>query len=165
MMKLLLFIFFPIAVFSQETLNIEDGEITWKKVYETNLSEGEIKTSLRANSTLNPISDNFSGTSNLVSLKCEETIPIYLEGKIQFFVLIEFKENRYRVSVSDINVIPDETTEVFGVRSTEDGKALEDYQIRNNGEFRKNNMASNTRNCIENYFLDLFKFTEVSSNW
>lgn len=165
MKKLLLFIFFPIAALCQEPLTINNGEITWQKIYETDLSKEELKNSIKSNATLNPIAENFSGTANAVSLDCQKTIPIYLEGKIQFFALIEYKEGRYRVSVSNINVIPNQTMELWGVRETEAGKPLEDYQVRNNGEFRKNNMATNTRECIENYFVDLFYFTKVSNDW
>lgn len=162
---LLLLLFIPFLSFSQKQLEIENGEIIWQKVYETNLTKEEIKSSIKANPILNPILDNLSGTANPVKMECEETIPIYLEGKIQFFVLIQLKENRYRVTISNINIIPHQTVGIWGVNSSENPQNIEDYQIRNNGEFRKNRMARNTRYCIEDYLTELFKINNISNDW
>lgn len=152
----------PILSFSQTgALDLKDGNIYWQKIYETDLSKEEIRAIIKSNATLNPLFENFSGISNPARIKCkEEDLPNYMANPFQFFALVEFKNNRYRVTISDIKIIPrtlkiDDYSNNIQNNTPRD---LEDYQLKN-GAFRTfRSYASNARICLMNYFNDLFDF-------
>ncbi len=150
LMKLLLFLFYlPFIIgFNQsdtDNFEIENGKLIWQKVYETELTNeqiiGEIKKS--GNFKNIEISEDgvFAEFKNLsFDFKgfgsSEMSTPIYVaRNSANAFVQIEFKENRYRVTIKNIQL-----TQKYDDALSNQGEMtdIELYALRKkNTEFKK----------------------------
>lgn len=161
----LLLLFITSGMFAQKSENfrIENSKVIWEHVYTSNLSQQEIKEILSKDAVLSPITSNFTGTTNPVDPNCEESQAIFMYGQLQYFASIDFKEGKYRVTVSGIQIIPSNTISLYGVESSSNPSPYEGFIIKNSRDaFRTNNMAQNSLSCLNNYFLTTFEFKETS---
>ena len=148
-----------------QNFNAADGAITWQKVYESDLSQDQIRDLLSKDAQLAAIAPNFSGRTEGVALNCDGSMPLYMEGLLTYFVTMDFKDGRYRVSISDLQLIPSQTISLYGVESSTAPVALEDYQLRrSDGEFRKNAMAKRIMECMDQYLAGKFEFKELTEH-
>lgn len=157
----------PLFSFSQEHQNfkIENNILTWEKVYDSNLNSTEISVILKKDAVLNSLSESFTGQSTPQKIKCAETQAIFMDGSFQYYASIEFKEGRYRVQVSNIEVIPSMTIELYGVRSSEGPDPYSGIILKKDKNFRKNNMAQRSLECLNEYFSNKFEFTSIEKDW
>lgn len=166
MKKLFLLLWFSVTTLTaQENFTVDNDQISWQKVYETELSKQEIQEQLRQHPALSQIAENFSGTAKPTALNCEQSQAIYMRYPLQFFSNIEVKEGKYRVTVSRIEFIPEVSAEVFGIETNNNPEPWEDYAVKNSGEFRSNKMVQNSMNCIDLYLTELFKFNIQDTDW
>jgi len=169
MKKIFLFLFITSGMYAQspENFSIENSKVIWEHVYTSSLTSEEIKEILSKDAVLSPIAENFSGTTNSVDPNCQETQAIFMYGQLQFFTSIDFKEGKYRATVSGIQIIPSNTISLYGVESTNNPTAYEGFIIKNSKEeFRTNSMAQNSLNCLNTYFLSTFEFKKtLKEDW
>lgn len=157
---------FSLKAQDRGNFKVENGQIVWQKIYHTSLSEDQIKKAIQADPILNPMAADLSGTSNPVKVDCNKSLPIYMDGQVQYFGRIEVKEGRYRITVSNINIIPSMTISFMGARSGENPTPLETYQIRTRDQQLKNNsLATNTIGCLDAYFWKTFAFRLPEDDW
>jgi hypothetical protein len=168
-MKKFILIAFLIPIFSisQEHQNFknENNILTWEKVYESDLNSTEISEILTKDAVLNSLSEGFTGQSIPEKIKCEARQAIFMDGSFQYYASIEFKEGRYRVQVSSIELIPSITIALYGVRSSEGPEAYSGYILKNNGDWRTNTLAQNSIACLNQYFSNKFEFTSTEKDW
>jgi len=168
-LKIIFYLLFSSVLTAQnsENFSIENSKVIWEHVYSANISQEEIKEILSKDAILSPIATNFTGTTNPVDPNCQESQAIFMYGQLQYFATIDFKEGKYRVTVSGIQIIPSNTISLYGVESTTNPSAYESFIIKNSrDDFRGNNMAQNSLNCLNNYFLTTFEFKEtLKEDW
>lgn len=156
-----LFLFAPLFVYSQiENFSILNNQIQWQKVYELKLTKSEVIHLLKSSNKFAELTDNedtiYGVTQNLkVDFKRFPDYPsIYVQHTtvISKFI-IDFKENKYRVTVKDI-VVHDPSQNNHILRDVN----LERYGLKNkNTEF--NNRFINTNAKFYDYtFFNLFHF-------
>lgn len=166
MKKLLLFItLLTSSFYAQENFKIENNSIIWQKVFDnfTNLDLKQLQQNpFCANLQFNNV---ISGTSNYYQFPNKEGLPVFAYQDFKCFILVEEKENKYRVTISNITFKGLEI-EVFGVKNKSE-EYLSFYALKNNGgELRKNNSITNTLNSLNNFFIETFTLKEIiKSDW
>jgi hypothetical protein len=132
-----------------EKLNIkltDDQKVIWQKIYEVEFSGDTLIRNIKSLLRNNILTDQFDYEDNLFTgqinnAKLSDRSKIAVGGFTPYTarIKINIKDNKYRVTVSDI---------VFGGlprgRSTYDPNTLEDLVLKNkNNEFKKNNAVLN----------------------
>ncbi len=119
MKSILLFIcsIFLISFTLSETDNfeIEKGQVLWQKVYETDLTKEQLIGQVKSSGQFENISENgesLTAEINQLSMDfkgygiSEMSTPMYVSRSyIKAFVLIEFKDERYRVTLKNIKFV------------------------------------------------------------
>lgn len=88
-----------------------------------------------------------------------------MRDQIKFFSTIDFKDGRYRVTVSKIELVPSTSASLFGVETTNNPVPYEDYQVKKNGELRTGKMFRNSRKCLDKFFQEKFNLMKTSNDW
>ena len=90
-------------------------------------------------------------------MNCNNIMQLY-NSKFRFLVIIEVKDNKYRVTIKNIYF-------------TSPNPYLGDFEFsdfftrQNKTKFRKNKHITNAIKCIDKYFYNLFQLKESSNNW
>lgn len=166
MKKILILLLFCNSSFAQEAqgFKIVENSITWKHVYNADLSQDQIKSQLLADPYLNPIGQNFAGESNPKKMECKEATAIYWDAQLYYFARIQFKEGKYLVEVSNFQLIPNYSINFNGVESTKNPEALESFVLKNqNQEFKPGKLHQNALECLGQFLLQKFNFQEKST--
>jgi len=147
--------------FSQHNFNLENSLLKWQKVFHKTTNYSEIKEQLLSeNFVINKDNDiiNFEKSFTTNELKNHgykrSTFPTYFnDGTI--FGFIAFKENRYRVTITQIQFINILNPDIIN--------NISDY-IRNE---KKLNSKSNLKvlNTLESYFTKSFTLNDKKDNW
>ena len=159
------FLLVSAGAFGQHNFITENNEIIWQGVYQSELSKEDIKDLIKKDPVLTTIAEDFVGVSVPVDLDCDQTQPIFMRNQIQFFTAIDFKEGKYRVTVSKIELLPSTTASLYGVETTNNPIPYEDYQVKKNGELRTGKMLQNSRECLNKYLQEKFSLKEPSDDW
>lgn len=148
---------FSISNFAQNNNNfsVESKSLEWSYVFE--LNTGENISLLKDNLTLDFKNDNF-GTSKDQTISCNG-LSIYSRLPFNFNFKIESKDNKYRVVVSNI-IFNDNLN--FGNNTT---TKIEIYALKNSSEIKQNTQNIKNLNCLNEYFLNIFKIKSTKSNW
>lgn len=170
MKKLILILFICTAGFSQEAKNfkLQDNSLVWDHVFNSDLSQEKIKSILEADPFLNPLAANFSGESNPIKLNCEETTAIYWDAQLYYFARIQFKEGKYKVEVSNFQLLPSYSINLAGIQTSTTAEGLDKYIVKHNKpEIRSGSMHQNALECLDQYLLQKFSFQEDpdQNNW
>ncbi|MGM1056053.1 MAG: hypothetical protein ACQEWG_09225 [Bacteroidota bacterium] len=165
MRALFFFLLISAGAFGQQNFTTENNEVVWQKIYESELSKDDIKEIIEKDPVLTSVAENFIGVSVPVKLDCEQTQPIFMRDQIQYFTSIDFKEGRYRVTVSKIELLPSTTASLYGVETTNNPVPYNDYQVKKNGELRTGKMLQNSRECLNKYLQEKFNFKKSSDDW
>ena len=119
-MKLIILFFcstFLVSFYLSETDNflIENGQVIWQKVYETDLTNEELIGQIKTSGPFENVSENnesLTAEINQLSMDfkgygvSEMSTPMYVSRSyVKTFVLIEFKEKRYRVTLKNIKFV------------------------------------------------------------
>lgn len=177
-MKNILFIttvfIFTITGFSQNPLQLnfkldDNKNVIWQKVYETENIENVKKAITSSFFTSNLSDDNLIGQSPEVNLSSTKGVAMGAYSPYKVFIKIDLKENKYRVTVTDIVFVGMKTNiggdgNVFGAALAQPSR-LEDYAVKNkNNEFRKNGAATSLLKILNNDLDGYFTFNEQKSN-
>lgn len=131
-MKTLLFTLFGSMFFLLNSPNIDNfsiknGVLIWQKIYDTELSKEQLIHAIRSSGDFSNISvykDNLIAEISELSLSHKEynaiagvKAPHYAIHKyLKSYVVIDFKENRYRVTIKSIKFTPKDFSLEFGSR-------------------------------------------------
>lgn len=156
---------FYLPSFAQLNSNyhLDERSLSWSYVFESELSQQEIQNILKVDPLLNPISINFTGQTIPAKLKCDDTVAIYFEAPLSFFVNIQFKEGKYKVKISNIILSPTYTINIGMIQTTNTPEALERYVVKNNSaELRSGSLHQTALDCLDAYLLEKFNFHKVN---
>ena len=138
-LTLFLFAFFCLLGNAQETYNFstKDGEVIWQKVYPTTLDTKAVFDAIKTGGNLADITETEQVlTGNLVERAAEYSslgysrgnVPIFVNHLLGGFVKVEMREGRYRVTVSKMYRIDDNTPQRERTDFT--------FYVKKNGDFR-----------------------------
>jgi hypothetical protein len=112
-----------ISIFSQKYVDtlynfkVDTGNIIWQKVFETNKLK-QVKEFLKSNeftNTLTEVNNSFTGRTTNTKKRLVKNTPYYANFGFDGFCTIDFKENKYRVTLKDI-VFDGPTITVAGIQ-------------------------------------------------
>lgn len=166
-MKKLIFITLLISNFIQsqevnyERFKIEDNKIIWQNIY--NKDSITTAENIKKIPQLKMFTD---ATGEVINQKIDcKSVAIYMISTFRFNVLIEEKDNKFRITVSQI-LFDSNMQFNFGLVTT-DRKyiSLEEAEVRTSDKtFRKNNQSKTNLTCLDNFFLNFFK-QKQKSDW
>lgn len=166
-MKLLLFLLFSLSLQAQvSNFTIENNNLIWSKVYNDSVSSENLLKIVRTKGKFDQINlanneINFTLQYSNSDLKPYGykymTGAIFLQTGGTCIGLIEFKENRYKVSVYSIKINPD---------SEEDSKEypLSEYALKK-GEIKKIGTIRKALEFYDGYLTDVFSSKTVNKDW
>lgn len=137
-----LFLSITISTFSQ-SMALENGSIIWQKIYSSNKSIDEMHNLILKSGNFSDIKKTGSQiTANINQFllnrklsKSSGSLYMYTDD-ITGFVLIEFKEKRYRITVKNLTFISN--TEIHALGDGVGARtSLESYALNGKGEYRK----------------------------
>ncbi|MEJ5105557.1 hypothetical protein [Chryseobacterium sp. MYb328] len=167
--------------YSQEnSFSINNKQVVWQKIYDSTKNIDEVKNILTSSGKVNvtsiesgilngDVSDymmDYKGAGNT-----RAGTPIFIYSS-KFFTnfKIEFKENKYRVTITNIRLKGNSgSLYSSGVAISNDGNEnLESYALTNDKESFRNNFEGRASKIINYSFTQLFdvsKYTETNDNW
>lgn len=177
MKKFLFFLFISINTFSQEhNFVLENAEVKWEKIYDVSETKKEdvldkVKSFCLSNISYNnlQLTDDtitFQVNSDVFNLKKYgkkkfNSSMIYFY-EYNYLTTIEFKDNKYKVTLRDIKIIDNKTG--YGLNST-----FTDYFTKKKGtQFKDNSEAKDGLSLFNLHFSDKFNIqnTELKkSDW
>lgn len=176
-MKNFILFFFLISNFyvlgqneSPEDLNFildDNNKVIWQKVFEVGYGVESLVNDLKSyfennlfTNSMEPVNNGFAGKSATVKLSSIRGVAMGAYSPYSSFIKIDVKENRYRVSVTDIVFEGIETGVTSGGISISSTTplTLEDLAVKNTkSEFRKNSAAltllTTLNTDFNNYFI------------
>jgi len=157
----LLFILLSNHLYSQdikyENFIVQDKKIIWQKIYQ--------KDSIADLSKIPALKFNSNSTASCYNQKLScKGLAIYAQSTFQFDLLIEEKENKVRITVNNIVFDSNFQVSVGYITTSEKYVTLEEAELRTSDfKFRKNSQSQKNVNCLDNYFIDLFKPKSINS--
>lgn len=106
-----------IGTITSDTINfkIENRQIVWQKVYETKFTKEQLNSMITSSGMFKNITETQQGwTANIEELsldfqgvgESEMNVPMYIpRSYVKAFAVIEFKEDRYRVTIKSIKLM------------------------------------------------------------
>jgi hypothetical protein len=108
-MKYLIFLLSPFFAIAQNDFKVEKEQVIWQKVFDNNVSSNDFDKSFKTRTLFlnSQFSDNqiYGITEPKTLIKYDWSMPIYASYLTYFTYRVEFKENRYRVTVNDITQV------------------------------------------------------------
>jgi len=178
-MKKILYILLLITtpLFSQSKSNFEvelDGNIVYKNIFEIGNSKKEdvlkyLKT--LSNFTILDSENDIIGEIKDLRINFKKYgnssgYPIFLRFSLSSDVLIQFKDNRYRVILKNIGFLDDVSlysSKTF--KESDNFTYLSEFYIKNDGTMRTNTMVDKTLDVMNKHFTDLFTYKVVENDW
>ena len=156
-----------------ENFKIEDRKLIWQKVYETEFSKDEIIKSIKESGIIKEIEyleNSLTGTIENLDLdfkgfgNTEMNTAMYISRSyFKSFVLIEFKENRYRMTLKEMKLV-----QKYSDGLNEEGEISElgDYSIKNNNLDFKKSFKKSPSGILNFTFDKVFEIKKKKkSNW
>lgn len=169
MNKILLFLFFSNVMLSQAGGNlnfkVDENEILWQKVIEFEKVQSEYTEQLKLKEFFNNLNWNetsIAGKSSKKDLKIKS--PYWASFPFDCFIKIEFKENRCRVTFSNVTFEGPEI-EVLGVKQKLIYKLSDEAQ--KNGVLKDSKKIINVFYRLNDFFENITseKLIEKKSDW
>lgn len=177
---LLLFSLIPFFAFSQENYNflINNNQLEWQKIYESKMTKVEIENILKSNGMFKDLTIE----ENIIKGYVENIPPDYkgagksqmsttfyvLNSTINTFFMIEFKEEKYRVSLNNINLRGINDFKVGNVvaMSANSLRPLSEFAIKNS-KLRSHFLSAdaNTYNYSLSNLFDFGKYQIKTTEW
>lgn len=183
-MKKIIFILFicvhTIIIYGQEMTNensnfiIENNEVTWIKIYDTELSKEKIIDNIKSSGKFDNIviSENkLTAIANQLSIDYASSgenimsIPMYLSSSnLKCFIIIDFKENKYRSTIKNIKFIQKYDDALSKANEITD---IELYALSKNNTVFKNGFMKKPLKILDYTFSKLTNFNNTNStnNW
>jgi hypothetical protein len=144
-----------------ERFTIVDKKIIWQNVYQKDSVYNLFN--LKKKSALNFNSDYIANVFNQ-KLNCKG-LAIYADSSFGFNVLIEEKEDKYRITISSIYFDSNLQATVGYITAYKKIVTIEEAELRTSDfKFRKNNQSQTNLKCLDQFLLDFFKI-ENSKDW
>ena len=172
---LLIFNFCLVSLFAQDTIynfRTEQDELIWQKVYETQSSFDELLSYVQNNGVLESISvTNNKITGDLKPFEVDYKgagysrgfTPIYLLSNLfTGYVVIEFKESRYRVTISKIML---EQLYSNGLSQMGEKETLNTFAIKKGKNTMKDIFKGSASKIVDYNFNKLFTIKKQDDNW
>lgn len=173
---LLLFPFICLSQIKQNDTNffIENNKVIWQKVYELpNTSADSVYKIFHKKVFINLKTQNQQYIDNISSFEISDDLvnykkyggsnmgtAMYAQYYYNYLVVVEFKENKYRVTIKEINI--DNKSPL-----ARDRGLLEEYITkRKNSEFITNSIAIRGLTYIDKHFTEKFSIpVDTKDNW
>ena len=148
-MRAIFAIFFSIIILlpqkENENFQITNGRLIWQKVFNSKMTKEDLISTIKKSGLIEIVevkNKELIGYFRKVPLdykgfgSSEMSTPIYINrNQLNTFVLIEFKENRYRVTIKNMQLIQSFDDNTSNFKETTE---LEFYALRKrNSEFKK----------------------------
>jgi hypothetical protein len=144
-----------------DRFSIVSTKIIWQNIYQ--------KDSLFSSETLKKI-PSLKFTSNDIAevknqrLSCKG-LAMYMNSTFDFNVLIEEKDSKIRITVTDIVFNSNMEVTVGYVTAAKKYVTLEEAEVRtSDSKFRRNSQSKTNMECLDLFFQEYFK-TKISNNW
>ena len=142
---LLLLVLISKSVFGQETSNfkIENRDLVWQFIFETDLSQEELKQELSTKGiweSFEKVGDDLIGICSGMDADfkgagySEMSVPMYVARmSMDFHSLIQLKDGRYRVTITNIKLV-----QKYDDPLTKQGQviSLSDFAVNKKGDFK-----------------------------
>jgi len=166
-------------MYAQEGVNnfsVNDREVVWQKVFDTDCTFDEVKTILMegGNLEIKHVGDNkiLADLKPLRALYKElghgtlSTTEYIMDGYFKAFAVIEYKENRYRVTLKKINVNT-YTELVTQSEITKDSwNLISTYCIKNRKDSFRKRFINDDSKILDHTFSKSFKVKKsTEDNW
>jgi len=177
-MKKIILLFILVSGFSfgqVENFSVENHKIFWEKVYETNDTPEVIESKIKQFGYFYDIEK----VDGKLVMKFKDVKPLYREagqsvGYASMYIssgvffgaaLIEFKENKYRVTVSNVKSIFEYLS--ITMNDSKTTITLEDPGLTRSGEFKSGFVKRDAKvlNYTFNEMFDISKYKSKTDNW
>lgn len=120
-------VLFAAATHSQKNIDtlynfkLKEGVIIWQKIYQDHQFK-EVENQIKSNQftkTLTLLDSVFSGRTNNTKKRVVKNWPYFATFGFDGYATVEFKNNKYRVTVKDI-IFDGPTTNIYGVMQKQD---------------------------------------------
>jgi hypothetical protein len=162
---LVLLIFFTSNCQSQNNFTVIDNQLQWQKVYDAELTKDELKESIKKKTKFEDLYLNFASRVGPFKIECDFSMPIYMRDEFTYYVTIDHKAQKYRVTVTNIRLIPSTTISLFDVTTSESSASFSGYVVKNSGELKSNRLTKKVIDCIDKKFQIDFNFKKITSDW
>ena len=138
---------------------IRDNFIVWTKIYDTIPDIEAI--------SQHPSLEFDSENRGAITRTLPPTINKKRMNEIMASFVILQKDGRYKVEVSNIKIFPPATVQIYGIKSTEDAKALETTALNKLGELSEFYFPKHVQQSYEKLFSSIFdpKTKEKEIDW
>lgn len=161
MRTIIFFLFISVGAFGQQNFKYENNQVVWEKVFDTELTQEEIKGIMKNDPWLSAIADDFEGDTGRFHVSCDQKI-----SGVQFYTTIDFKDKRYRVKINHIQFAPSRPDILFGEVPFDTIVPFEPSQVNHRkGELLNNKVAENSRECLNTFFQKKFSFKNPLDQW
>jgi len=151
----------------------ESKDLIWQKIYETEASLDSVIKFLKTESFTSDLELNENtilGRSGKTKLSSTKGVAMGAYSSYDVFIKIDFKDNKYRVTISDVLFDPTVSSVNSGMFSISQANqfTLNDFAVRNNSqEIRGNNTAKNLLKILDKDFNSHFvvKKTIKNDDW
>ena len=160
---ILLFITYSIT--AQHNFTIVNNSLQWQVIFNkdtnTNIVDYFKKNPFTSALTF---TENISGISNWHQLQNKKGLPIFAYQDFKAFITIEEKEDKYRVTVT--NIIFKGVEISFGGVTNKSEDHLEALALKNDFTIRPSKPTQNTLNALNTFFTDTFTVNVTpTTNW
>jgi len=175
LLSLLIFPFLGVAQESDtEFLNFKinsNGDLIWQKIYESNVTLEELQqyfSNESFTSDIKLIDDKFSGQSKGKKLGAKTSQWKTLGANLFFeaFIIIDFKEDKYRVTLTDMKFSPVQKHNLWMGGTQNVSTTFEEFFVRK-GEFWKPKPVKNSLTLYDKEFDNVFTLKEniIKEDW
>ena len=137
-----------------------DHKLIWQKYYELQ-DENKLDQILKQNiltSNLDILNFETSAITDLILID-GNNLPVYTSKGFKAFVIVDIESHQYRVTIKQIT-FPDFVENIYynGMRQNSRSGSLENYVLRRDGDFNRNNATLNVLNSFDQIFNAAFVF-------
>lgn len=159
---------------SQNNFKVSNNNITWQKVFNTDsITDNQlikfINTKpkiINVNYLDNQITAEIEGDEidyKKYGGKTMSTLTI-LNHKLHAKVLIEIKQNKYRVTVQNITFIDDWSMNSLNAFA-DNTSTLKEYVLKKNGAIKQGKTIIKGLDYLNQHFIETFAFTKSNNDW
>lgn len=149
----------------------DDKKIVWQKIFEINDANKDsivkildnYKTSSSFLNNLSLKDYSLTGLSNYVKISDVSNLPLAAQSEYNCFVVIDVKDNKYRVTVKNLTFKPLKIN--MGIVDINHVYPLEELTVRNNHhEIRKNKTARRVLSNINKDLIQIFTIKPIKKD-
>lgn len=177
--SIILLLLFPVLFFSQvENFTANNRQLSWGKIYETSLSKNDLINILKSSGKFSITSEDdnsiFGSTKNIMAdykgagFTTMGTTIYVQNSSIGSNFKIDFKENKYRVTINNI-ILTELVSPIGSFLKTQDPNiALEMYVLKNGKDEFRGTFEKRDAKIFNYTFTNLFDFSKYKKspdNW